>query len=210
VPQSGRGEQFLPEHGAFRGVRGTVLLLAAFTGRTPLLRIPFRAQYSAHSDSGSPHPNAGTGADRNLPVAKGKKMARSAGGTAAGYACRGTAPASTGGSSSRVEISGDPMRLRHVPGVADHSPRPEEAFVEVVLLLPGWQVAALETAAESRGLTTGRLLRRVIRGFLTGVNDPLPPRLPTPLDAEGKPSESRLRRGGEPPQAARKGSEMPP
>jgi hypothetical protein len=102
------------------------------------------------------------------------------------------------------------MRLRHVPGVADQAPRPEEDFVEVVLLLPGWQVAALQTAAESRGLTTGRLLRRVIRGFLTRVNDPLPPRLPTPLDAEGKPSESRLRRGGEPPQAARKGSEMPP
>lgn len=30
------------------------------------------------------------------------------------------------------------------------------------LLLPRWQAAALEAAAQSRGMTTGQILRRVI------------------------------------------------
>jgi hypothetical protein len=77
------------------------------------------------------------------------------------------------------------MRSRHLPGVADQSPRPDEDFAEVVLLLPAWQLAALETAAHSRRLTTGEILRRLIRRFLTRVNDTVPPGLTRFLDADG-------------------------
>ncbi len=34
--------------------------------------------------------------------------------------------------------------------------------IELQLLLPRWQAAALETAARNRGMTTGQILRRVI------------------------------------------------
>ncbi len=40
--------------------------------------------------------------------------------------------------------------------------------VEISLLLPGWQVAALETAAHDRGLTAGQMVRRLIRDFFDG------------------------------------------
>jgi hypothetical protein len=83
------------------------------------------------------------------------------------------------------------MRLRPVSGVADQSPRPDEDFVEVMLLLPVWQVAALETAARSRGLTTGGMLRRLIRDYLMRLDDTMPASLPRSLDADGKPREGR-------------------
>ena len=37
--------------------------------------------------------------------------------------------------------------------------------VELSLLLPQWQVEALEAAAHGRGLTTGQMLRRLIRNY---------------------------------------------
>ena len=40
--------------------------------------------------------------------------------------------------------------------------RSDHEVVELQLLLPRWQAAALEAAARSRGMTTGQLLRRVI------------------------------------------------
>jgi hypothetical protein len=36
-------------------------------------------------------------------------------------------------------------------------------MVEVQLLLPGWEAAALEAAAHQHGLTVGQMLRRLIR-----------------------------------------------
>lgn len=48
-------------------------------------------------------------------------------------------------------------------------PRPDlEAgdVVEVPLLLPGWQVSALEEAAHDRGLTAGEMVRQLVRQFL--------------------------------------------
>lgn len=36
---------------------------------------------------------------------------------------------------------------------------------EISLLLPGWQLAALESAARERGLTSGQMVRRLIRDF---------------------------------------------
>jgi hypothetical protein len=47
--------------------------------------------------------------------------------------------------------------------------RLDEDVVELPLLLPGWQVQALEAAAHGRGLTTGQMLRTVLRDFFTGL-----------------------------------------
>lgn len=41
--------------------------------------------------------------------------------------------------------------------------------VEIPLLLPGWQVAALATAAQDRGLTAGEMLRSLLHDFISGV-----------------------------------------
>lgn len=43
---------------------------------------------------------------------------------------------------------------------------PEADVVEIPLLLAGWQVTALETAAHDRGLTAGEMVRHVLRDFL--------------------------------------------
>ena len=60
-------------------------------------------------------------------------------------------PPLTGWPDSTVSasLSGDPARLDH-------------EVVELPLLLPRWQAAALEEAARSRGMTTGQMIRRVI------------------------------------------------
>jgi hypothetical protein len=51
-------------------------------------------------------------------------------------------------------------RPRHVAGP------PKDEIVEVPLLLPGWQVTALETAAQDRGLTTAQMVRSLLRDFI--------------------------------------------
>jgi hypothetical protein len=51
----------------------------------------------------------------------------------------------------------DPLRL-------------DQEVVELPLLLPRWQAAALEAAARRRGMTTGQMLRRVI-GDLFGPDE---------------------------------------
>ena len=48
-------------------------------------------------------------------------------------------------------------------------PSPADEIAEVSLLLPRWQMDALESAAETQGLTAGQLLRRVIAQFAAGV-----------------------------------------
>ena len=40
--------------------------------------------------------------------------------------------------------------------------RMDHEVVEMQLILPRWQISALEEAAQSRGMTTGQILRRVI------------------------------------------------
>jgi hypothetical protein len=45
----------------------------------------------------------------------------------------------------------------------------ERDVVEVPLLLPGWQVAALADAAQDRGQTTGEMLRHLLRDFIHGL-----------------------------------------
>ncbi len=44
--------------------------------------------------------------------------------------------------------------------------RLDQEVVELPLLLPRWQAAELEAAARERGMTTGQMLRRVIREIL--------------------------------------------
>jgi hypothetical protein len=43
---------------------------------------------------------------------------------------------------------------------------PEGLVVELPLLLPGWQVEALEAAARREGRTLAEMARRLIRDFL--------------------------------------------
>ena len=47
----------------------------------------------------------------------------------------------------------------------------ERAFTELTLLLPNWQLEALERAASSRGVTMGQLLRRLIHNHLAVLDD---------------------------------------
>jgi hypothetical protein len=62
-----------------------------------------------------------------------------------------------------------------VPGsTEDRGGRRDESVSELLLLLPGWQVAELERLAHSRGLTTGQLVRLLIRDYLTLVGGYLP------------------------------------
>jgi len=47
--------------------------------------------------------------------------------------------------------------------------RPEE-IVEVPLLLPGWQISALEREAHQRGLTAGEMVRHLLGDFINNTN----------------------------------------
>jgi hypothetical protein len=42
----------------------------------------------------------------------------------------------------------------------------EDEVVEVSLLLPAWQVTALESAAHDRGLTAAEMVRSLVRDFI--------------------------------------------
>ena len=59
-------------------------------------------------------------------------------------------------------------------GIAGHlcRPGPEDEVVEVSLLLPGWQVAALESAAHDGGLTAAEMVRSLVHDFLTDQDRP--------------------------------------
>jgi len=43
--------------------------------------------------------------------------------------------------------------------------------VEIPLLLPSWQVAALADVAQDRGQTTGEMLRHVLQDFIMSLED---------------------------------------
>jgi hypothetical protein len=67
--------------------------------------------------------------------------------------------------------AGDGVLLQH----------PGEDVVEIPLLLQGWQMTALETAAHRRGQTAGEMVRDLLRDFLARL----------PGDSDGR-SRSRL------------------
>ena len=52
--------------------------------------------------------------------------------------------------------------------------RPEGDLVELTLLLPAWQAAALETAANNQGLTAGQMMRGIIQDFFGKFVRPRP------------------------------------
>jgi len=56
-------------------------------------------------------------------------------------------------------------------------PLVEEDVVEIPLLLPGWQVSALATAAHARGLTAGEMVRTLLREFIEGCHNETPRRV---------------------------------
>jgi hypothetical protein len=59
-------------------------------------------------------------------------------------------------------------RLRTEAAVDDR-PSADLEVVEIPLLLPGWQVEALENAAHARGVTAAEMLRTVLRQFIDAL-----------------------------------------
>lgn len=47
--------------------------------------------------------------------------------------------------------------------------------IEIPLLLPGWQVSALEEAAHDRGLTAGEMVRQLLRQFISKTTGKIEP-----------------------------------
>ncbi len=60
----------------------------------------------------------------------------------------------------------DLPRLTGLPGL-DGAPD----VAEISLLLPGWQLTALENAAQARGVTSAQLVRRLLRDFIIRHDD---------------------------------------
>ena len=102
------------------------------------------------------------------------------------------------------------LRITQLPDAErEHTPL-DSGVVEFELILPALQAADLEAAAHRRGLTTGQMLRRLIRDFLgqhaaNGITDSGRSGLPrgAPGATAGLPSEQgepqperRRRRGG--------------
>jgi hypothetical protein len=52
---------------------------------------------------------------------------------------------------------------------------PEAEVVELALLLPRWQMDALEDAARRGGVTVGQLIRRGLGELLRSLAEPRPP-----------------------------------
>ena len=63
------------------------------------------------------------------------------------------------------------MSKRITNPVGDGLSLAEREVVEVPLLLPSWQVTALATAAQNRGLTAGEMLRCLLHDFIQGLQD---------------------------------------
>ncbi len=68
------------------------------------------------------------------------------------------------------------MLLQHHPDQQEHILPSEESDVEVLILLPNWQLAALDTAAQSAGLTMGTMIRCLIRDALPRPTQAFGPR----------------------------------
>ena len=54
-------------------------------------------------------------------------------------------------------------------GIPDPGVSPDVA--EISLLVPGWQLVALESAAQARGVTSAQLVRRLLRDFIIRHED---------------------------------------
>jgi len=58
-----------------------------------------------------------------------------------------------------------------MPDVSRLDELPTSEVEEISLLLPGWQLAVLDSAARDRGLTSGQLVRRLLRDFIDRHED---------------------------------------
>ena len=58
------------------------------------------------------------------------------------------------------------LGVRMLAGSREAVPLPTDEVVEVPLLLPDWQVQALEALAYERGLTAGEMVRQLLGEFL--------------------------------------------
>ena len=62
-------------------------------------------------------------------------------------------------------------RMRNSSGYDSGTALADRDVVEVPLLLPSWQVAALATAAHDRGQTAGEMLRTLLSDFIDGLEE---------------------------------------
>jgi hypothetical protein len=63
------------------------------------------------------------------------------------------------------------MSERMANRIGDGLTLADREVVEVPLLLPSWQVTALATAAQDRGLTAGEMLRHLLHDFIQGLEE---------------------------------------
>ena len=73
--------------------------------------------------------------------------------------------------------------LIHGAGLME--PMSREGVVEIALLMPDWQAAALEEAAHRRGLTAGQMIRRLIEEYFTKFAQPCSPKSAHPPGHSG-------------------------
>jgi hypothetical protein len=59
----------------------------------------------------------------------------------------------------------DRLRQNWLPDDSEGPPSANDV-VEIPLLLPGWQMDALESAAHDRGLTAAEMVRQLLRSFI--------------------------------------------
>jgi hypothetical protein len=65
-------------------------------------------------------------------------------------------------------------RLRYVFPEDPGGPLHENEVIEVPLLLPGWQMEVLESAAHDRGLTAAEMVRHLLRSFVLEMQKKMP------------------------------------
>jgi hypothetical protein len=62
-------------------------------------------------------------------------------------------------------------RMRSLCGYDSGTALADRDVVEVPLLLPSWQVEALATAAQDRGVTAGEMMRNLLSDFIDGLEE---------------------------------------
>ena len=78
------------------------------------------------------------------------------------------------------------MREAAVAAPVDRLSERGEAFAEVILLVPCWQLEALEKGACNQGMTIAQLLRRLLRNRLAELEGARALEEPAVMDAEAE------------------------
>ena len=61
--------------------------------------------------------------------------------------------------------------MRNSGGYNSGTALADRDVVEIPLLLPSWQVDALTTAAQDRGVTAGEMMRNLLCDFIDGLEE---------------------------------------